>query len=124
MLRSGSFLGFALVALVALTGTACNRVHVEEVRGPDGGDWAAVSCRHMDKKCFRVAASMCPGGYYFANASGPTSEGHVIASSSGPQPNAGVNVKVLPPQERWSSGMYSKKGGTILVKCAPTTASN
>lgn len=125
MLRPGSFLGFVLVALVALSGAACSRVRVHAVQGPDGADWAALSCRHMDKRCFRAAAAMCPSGYYFANAAGPvTSDEQVISSSAGPEPRPGVNVQRLPPQERWGSRMYSRKGGTILVKCAAATAQN
>ncbi len=53
MARS-SLLGFAVVAVVALSGVACNRVRVEDVRGPDGGERTRVSCR-----------------YYFANSAGP-----------------------------------------------------
>jgi hypothetical protein len=33
-----------------------------------------------------------------------------------------VNAKTLPPQERWGSGMYSRRGGTILVQCADARA--
>ncbi len=125
MLRSGSLLGSLFVVLAAVSGMACNRVHVEDVRGPDGSDWAAVSCRHMDKKCFRAAAAMCPTGYYFANAAGPSRREELAASPPvAPQPRAGINAQTLPPQERWDSGMYSRKGGTILVKCAAATASN
>ncbi len=41
MARS-SLLGFAVVAVVALSAVACNRVRVEDVRGPDGGEWTRV----------------------------------------------------------------------------------
>jgi hypothetical protein len=132
MVRSRSLLGSAFVALVALSAMACNRVRVEDVRGPDGGEWVRISCKHMDKRCFRAAANICPSGYYFADSAGPApvhtrtvdADGEETARASGPQPRPGVNVKTLPPQERWSSRMYSKKSGAILVQCAATTASN
>jgi hypothetical protein len=123
-------LRFAFMALVALSGMACNRVRVEDVRGPDGGDWVQISCKHMDKKCFRTAASICPSGYYFADSAGPARAHDVDADDEGsvrvtaPQPRAGVNAKTLAPQERWGSRMYSKKSGAILVQCAAATATN
>ena len=123
----------------ALAGLGCHRVVVDDVRGPDGGDWKRISCRRMDKKCYSAAAQMCPNGYYFAKAAGPSpaavahaheddADDDDVASSSGktrasgPHPQAG-NVKTLPPQERWGSGMYSRHGGTILVQCADVRAS-
>ena len=128
MARS-SLLGFAVVAVVAFSAVACNRVRVEDVRGPDGGEWTRVSCRHMDQRCFKVAASLCPGGYYFANSAGPApaharsvdADDEESVRASAPQPRAGVNAKTLPPQERWSPRMYSKKSGAILVQCATST---
>jgi hypothetical protein len=135
MPRSRALLSFAVVAFAALSSVACNRVRVEPVRGPDGSDeWQAISCRHMNKKCFSKAASLCPNGYYFARGAGPMpgassedEDGAVVASRSpsgglAPSPQAGVNTKTLPPQERWSSGMYTRKGGTILVQCADARA--
>ena len=71
MARSHSVLGFAVVAAVALSSVACNRVHVEDVRGPDGGEWTRISCKHMDQRCFKVATNICPSGYYFASSAGP-----------------------------------------------------
>ena len=132
MARSHSLLGFAVVAAVALSAVACNRVRVEDVRGPDGGEWTRISCRHMDRRCFRVAASMCPTGYYFADSAGPApaharsvdADDEESVRAAAPPPRAGVNAKTLPPQERWSSRMYSRKSGAILVQCATTTASN
>ena len=132
MVRSGSSLGLVLVALIALAGTACNRVHVEDVRGPDGADWVRISCRRMDKKCFRAAANLCPSGYYFADSAGPAPAGardvdaddEASVRASAPPPRVGVNAKTLPPQERWSSRMYSRKSGAILVQCAPATQSS
>ena len=128
-------LAFAFFALLALSGLACHRVVVDDVRGPDGGDWKRISCRRMDKRCYREAAQLCPNGYYFATAAGPApaaapmndEEAEDEASSprgrsSAPHPQAGVNAKTLPPQERWSSGMYSRHGGSILVQCADTRA--
>ena len=132
MARSRSLLGLAVLALVALSAVACNRVRVEDVRGPDGGEWVRISCKHMDQKCFRTAATMCPSGYYFADSAGPApaqarevdGDDEASVRASAPQPRAGVNAKTLPPQERWSSRMYSKKSGAILVQCATATASN
>ena len=133
MSRPRALLSTAFVAFVALSAVACNRVHVEAVRGPDGSDeWQSISCTHMDKKCFRTAATMCPSGYYFADSAGPApaqarevdGDDEASVRASAPQPRAGVNAKTLPPQERWSSRMYSKKSGAILVQCATATASN
>lgn len=129
MVRSRSVLGFASFVLVALSAVACNRVRVEDVRGPDGGEWVRISCKHMDKKCFRTAASLCPSGYYFADSAGPApspareidGDDEASVRASAPHPRAGVNAKTLPPQERWSSRMYSKKSGAILVQCATAT---
>jgi hypothetical protein len=122
----------ALLGLLALGSAACNRVRVDDVRGPDQTDWKRISCRRMDKKCYRAAAQLCPNGYYFAKAAGSapmrsSSEDDDGAPSgraaAAPHPRAGVNATTLPPQERWGDGMYSRRGGTILVQCAETTAS-
>ena len=130
---------FASFALIALSSAACHRVVVDDVRGPDGGDWKRISCNHLDKRCFRTAAELCPNGYYFAKAEGPSPEVVVTSRShdgalettetasdpkfTQPHPQTGVNVKTLPPQETWDSEMYSRKGGTILVQCADARAS-
>jgi hypothetical protein len=126
-----------LAALAALATVACGRVHVDDARGPDGSnEWKSISCRHMDKHCFRTAAALCPNGYYFARGAGAIAppreeaseasrEDGAISSeprASAPPPHAGVNAKTLPPQERWGSGMYSRRGGTILVQCADARA--
>ena len=124
----------AILGLLALSTVACGRVHVDDARGPDGSnEWKSISCRHMDKRCFRTAAELCPNGYYFARGAGAiappheevaTEEGSVSSDprASAPPPRAGVNAKTLPPQERWGSGMYSRHGGTILVQCADARA--
>lgn len=134
MPRLPSLLSSLFVAAVALSAVACNRVRVEPVRGPDGSnEWQAVSCTHMNKKCFRMAESLCPNGYYFARSAGPLpgaaadeeDEGPRTsgrATAGAPTPQAGVNAKTLPPQERWGSSMYTRKGGTILVQCADARA--
>jgi len=132
MACSRSFVGIAALALVALSAVACNRVKVQDVRGPDGGEWVRISCKHMDQKCFKTAATICPTGYYFADSAGPapaharsvSADDEESVRASAPPPRAGINAKTLPPQERWSSRMYSKKSGAILVQCASTTASN
>jgi hypothetical protein len=132
MARPRSVLGLAFVGMVALASVACNRVRVEEVRGPDGGEWTRIACKHMDQRCFKVAATICPGGYYFASSAGPApaharevdADDEETVRATAPQPRAGVNAKTLPPQERWSPRMYSKKSGAILVQCATATASN
>jgi hypothetical protein len=135
MPRLRSLLSCLVVALVALSAVACNRVRVEPVRGPDGSnEWQSISCTHMDKKCFRTAASLCPNGYYFARSAGPLpgaaradedDDGAASASrqvATAPSPQAGVNTRTLPPQERWDSSMYTRKRGTILVQCADARA--
>lgn len=133
-----SLLATASLAALALSTVACNRVRVDDVRGPDGSnEWKSISCRHMDKRCFKTAANLCPNGYYFARAAGPqpaaasrvavdgNDEGSATSSepAAAPHPQAGVNTKTLPPQERWGSGMYSRQHGTILVQCAEAKAS-
>ena len=137
MPRLLTLLGSALFGVLALSSVACNRVRVDDVRGPDGADWKRLSCRHMDEKCYRTAAAMCPNGYYFARAAGPApAVGPAVQEADGDEgwspaaprasaghPQAGVNAKTLPPQESWGSGMYSSRRGTILVQCAATTAS-
>jgi hypothetical protein len=128
----------AVLAAVALSTLACGRVHVDDARGPDGSnEWKSISCHHMDKRCFRTAAELCPNGYYFARGAGAvstpapasddTSDDDAVGSDArahavAPHPRAGVNAKTLPPQERWGSGMYSRRGGTILVQCADARA--
>ena len=90
------------ISFVALLSTACGtRVKVEEARGP-GGEWKAISCSHVDKKCFDTAERMCPEGYVFAK------EG---SQGTG-------EIRTLAPREEWRSGMYSKKPGKLLVRCA------
>jgi hypothetical protein len=131
-----SFFATASFAALALSTAACNRVRVDDVRGPDGSnEWKSISCSHMNKRCFNTAAELCPNGYYFARAAGPLpaaaahvdtdgdDDGDRATSRAAPHPKAGVNAKTLPPQERWGSGMYSRKRGTILVQCAEARAS-
>jgi hypothetical protein len=86
---------------------ACGtRVKVEEVRGPQGGEWKAISCSRMNEKCFKTAERLCPNGYVFARA-------HETAP-----PNAEGTVTTLPPQDEWRGDMYSKKPGKLLVRCS------
>ena len=138
--RLASRLASSLAALafgaLALSTAACGRVRVDDARGPDGSnEWKSISCRHMDKRCYRKAAEICPNGYYFARAAGAISAPVAAAEpgdeeanastdprAAAPPPRAGVNAKTLPPQERWGSGMYSRHGGTILVQCADARA--
>jgi hypothetical protein len=132
-----SLLATASFVALALSTVACTRVRVDDARGPDGSnEWKSISCRHMDKRCFKAAADLCPNGYYFARASGPmpAAASHHDAdgddepgdegatSRAAPHPQAGVNAKTLPPQEGWDPGMYSRKRGTILVQCADVRA--
>jgi hypothetical protein len=138
MPRLVTVLGSAVFGVLALSSIACNRVRVDDVRGPDGGDWKRLSCKRMDEKCYRTAAQLCPNGYYFARAAGPApgvgpavqadadDEGAPASAphASTAHPQAGVNAKTLPPQEKWGRGMYSSQRGAILVQCASTTASN
>lgn len=137
-MRLGSILTVALFASLSAGSFGCNRVRVDDVRGPDGNDWKRVSCRHMDQRCFKTAAVMCPSGYYFtrADAPGAVHEAPAPAASSDSDddgatasapaaaapPEVGKNAKPLPPQNQWDRGMYSHKRGTILVKCAAATA--
>lgn len=115
MLRSCS------IVLGAILLAACNHVRVEEVRGPDG-EWARISCRHMDRRCFDTAARMCPSGYYLASPEGALPV-HMRQVGEVEEPRA--DVKTLPPQESWSREMYSWNSGVILVRCAgERTASN
>lgn len=134
-LPSGTTVAFALVAVLGLSSVACNRVRVDDVRGPDATDWKRISCTRMDKKCFKAAELMCPNGYYFAKASGSpggtiveTDEGEIVttpgARRTAPHPQAGVNARTLPPQSTWGPGMYSRKRGTILVQCASNVPSH
>jgi hypothetical protein len=132
MLRLRDLLPFGAFAMVALSSAACHRVHVDDVRGPDGHDWKRVSCTRMDQRCFKVAAAMCPDGYYFARAAGSVavpiaapevSDGEDADEERAPRagassPRASMNAQTLPPQERWGSAMYSRRGGAILVRCA------
>lgn len=139
-MRLHSLVSIAAFSLLALSAFGCNRVRVDDVRGPDGADWKRLQCKHMDERCYKTAQKMCPSGYYFARAAGPApAVGPAVhvrseddddddvddgaARSSAPHPRAGVNTKTLPPQEQWGRGMYSSKRGTILVQCAVTTAS-
>ena len=130
MARPRALLSTVFVAFIALSAVACNRVRVEPVRGPDGSnEWQSISCTHMDKKCFRTAAAICPNGYYFARSAGPlpgsahasSDEDGFARAATAPTPQA-VNTRTLPPQERWGETMYTRKGGTILVQCADARA--
>ena len=137
MLRS-RLVTLALGTTLLAATVACNRVRVEDVKGPDGGDWVRISCRHMDRRCYQVASRMCPSGYYFAGSAGvaPVVRAREVSEDSdedgeptpvtpAPTPQAGVNTTTLPPQESWSHDMYSRKSGAILVRCAgERTASN
>jgi hypothetical protein len=133
---------FLVVALFGSMAFACNRVRVDDVRGPDGNEWKRISCRHMDPRCYNTAHRMCPNGYFmtYADAAGApvreapvavTAEASEEASTSesitpgaAPPPQVGKNAKELPPQNQWSHGMYSWSRGTILVKCADSVARN
>ncbi|MBS2013874.1 MAG: hypothetical protein JST00_13375 [Deltaproteobacteria bacterium] len=113
-----------VVSLLATLTFACNRVRVDDVRGPDGSGWKRISCKHMDPRCYSTAQRMCPNGYFMTYADGesPAAANAEAAGEVEPgaaaAPEVGKNVKQLPPQSRWSHGMYSWSRGTILVKCA------
>ena len=118
---------FVTVAFLGTMAFACNRVRVDEVRGPDGNEWKRISCRHMDPRCYSTAQRMCPNGYFMTYADGegppavssePASSTEATTPGAAPAPEVGRNVKQLPPQNQWSHGMYSWSRGTILVKCA------
>jgi hypothetical protein len=96
------------LAFFALASVACTRVKVQDVRDADGRDWKAISCSRVNAKCFKAAQRMCPNGYVF------TREGERAASGD-------ANVTTLPPQEEWRDGMYSKKPGKLLVRCASSS---
>jgi hypothetical protein len=89
---------------------------VEDARGPGGSDWKLVSCSRLNKKCYRAVQKMCPDGYYFTRAPEAASV-ETVAREPGPE-NGVVKVTTLPPQESWNVGMYSKKRGKLLVRCA------
>jgi hypothetical protein len=113
----------AVAALLALATSACHshRVRVQETRGPDGATgWKRISCPHLDKKCFSVARSMCPNGYYFIKQSewGRPAPERARERRAAESPRAGVNTKTLPPEEKWGRQMYSRKPGTLVVQCA------
>ena len=110
MARLRSLLLLSGFALFASMSVACTRVNVEDVRGPGGADWKLLTCSRLDKKCFRVAEKMCPSWYYFARADG----------TKDVRPPGSVTK--LPPQEQWSSGMYSRKRGKLFVRCAEAGA--
>jgi hypothetical protein len=101
------------VMFLGVTTAACTHVHVDNAKGPDGGDWKQISCSRMNKKCFEEADRLCPSGYVF-------SRGDEARKASQPA------VTTLPPREQWHDDMYSKKPGRLLVRCtssAPKTAS-
>jgi len=123
------------LAAVVLFGTmtfACNRVRVDEVRGPDGDAWMKISCRRMDQRCYKTALAMCPNGYYFTRVgSGAVLPAPKNVDDAGDDdddapvavPQRGRNVTKLPPQSQWDRSMYSAHRGAILVRCAGATAS-
>lgn len=115
------------VSAAALAGCH-NHVTVQSASSADGGDgWKRISCARLDKKCFSVAKAICPEGYTFAKVAGrkpiPPMDEPLHAEPPSPVES---RVLTLPPQERWSSAMYSRKPGTLLVRCgapgAPTKA--
>ncbi|MBX3191439.1 MAG: hypothetical protein KF819_30875 [Labilithrix sp.] len=131
-MRLGSLLAFTIVGVFGIATAACHRVRVDDVRSSDGSEWKRLSCRHLDKHCYRTAQKLCPNGYYFTrNASvhepfsGSSSDNRDYAEEpSAPRqgPPAGAAVRQLPPQEDWDRGMYSRERGAILIQCARATS--
>ena len=119
MLRSVLLVAAPLVVLLGLAG--CHPVQVRETAGPDGsGDWKRISCPHLDRRCFATARSICPNGYVFTKepGRGATSAKRAKVEPATPAPEPAANVTTLPPEETWSSDMYSNKPGTLVVRCA------
>lgn len=118
MRRPLSFAAFALGSLALL---ACNRARPPREAGPYGPDWALISCKHMDARCFKLAEARCPAGYYFTKvddaAARPSAEPVTDAKGSPGASSADAAPRRLPPQSEWGNEMYSRGRGSILVKC-------
>jgi hypothetical protein len=102
----------AVISFAGVSSLACTHVKVEDARGPGGGEWKAISCSHMNAKCFERAEHMCPNGYVFARAA----EGSPKTVAA--QASDAAKVTTLPPRDQWGGDMYSKQPGKILVQCA------
>lgn len=104
-----------LLSFVGAMSLACTRVKVEDVRGPGGGEWKAISCSRMNEKCFKTAERICPNGYVFARAEERSAK--TVARTPAPSSEP-AKVITLPPQDEWRGDMYEKTPGKLLVRCA------
>lgn len=113
-------LAVTLLSTAALT-IGCGHhapVRVKTTQGPDGAaDWKQISCKRMDKRCFSTARALCPNGYIFTDGR-RASATQAANATNATNATGAITVKELPPQESWGKGMYSKKSGTLLVRCA------
>ena len=68
MLRALLATTFALALTSVVVGCGHHPVKVKETTGPDGSaDWKQITCKRMDKRCFKAARAICPNGYVFTD---------------------------------------------------------
>jgi hypothetical protein len=66
------------LALVTLIGSGCARGEVQQVKGPDGQAWLAISCKDSAETCWKTAGDFCAAGYETADEVQSKSRGFLI----------------------------------------------
>jgi hypothetical protein len=69
------------IFLSLLTGlfiAGCSQHDLAPIKGPDGHDWLAISCKNSASACWRAAGDLCPTGYETADEMQSTSHGFLF----------------------------------------------
>ena len=69
---------FSLLAVSCLFAVACAQHDLSPIKGPDGQEWVAISCRDNARECWRAAGEFCPGGWETADEIQTRSHGFLI----------------------------------------------
>jgi hypothetical protein len=69
-------IGLAFSAV--LLGFGCARSEVTSVKGPDGQEWLAISCKDNAQNCWRAAGEVCAGGWETASEVSSQSHGFLF----------------------------------------------
>jgi hypothetical protein len=68
----------SLAFLTALFTVGCSHRDLTPVKGPDGQEWVAISCRDNASNCWQTAGEFCPNGYEIGDEVQSTSRGFLI----------------------------------------------
>ncbi|HEY1958828.1 MAG TPA: hypothetical protein VGH28_24610 [Polyangiaceae bacterium] len=67
-----------VLAASTLFAVACSQHDLSPIKGPDGQEWVAISCKDSARECWRAAGDFCPGGWETADEVQSRTHGFLI----------------------------------------------